>query len=168
LCRYGLAGRTPAPSQSVALLRAHARAMPCATRVEATKRPNLLFAEPWMLRCEGVCEVKEVAAHLFVLHPRQPRLKAGRVAAAGRHAGAGARRAPGSRAVASMPCCRSKSGQCGPKAAHRPTEVQLTARDTKPTRGSNPRGTSELLPLDQPGRTLWASWAKPTGPPSAQ
>jgi hypothetical protein len=48
-----------------------------------------------------VCEVKEEAPHLFVFSS-QHRLQAGRVATSGRHAGAGARRAPRSRAVAGM------------------------------------------------------------------
>jgi hypothetical protein len=65
VCRYGLAGRTPTPSQSAALLRARAGEMPRAARVEATERPNLLFVEPWLLWREVMCEVKGVAAHPF-------------------------------------------------------------------------------------------------------
>jgi hypothetical protein len=52
--------------------------------------------------------------HICCFHPSQPRLQAGRIAAAGRHVGAGARRVPGSRAVAGMPLSnRSGLGEMG-------------------------------------------------------
>jgi hypothetical protein len=147
VCHYGLAGRTPVPSQSVVLLRVHAGAMPRAARVEATERHNLLFAEPWLLRCEGVCEVKGVAAHPFDFTRANP---GSRPVASPPPEGMPAREHAALQGAERWPACPTADlslGRCGPKAAHQPTEVQLKARDTKSTRGLNPRGTSELLPM---------------------
>jgi hypothetical protein len=96
--------------------------------------------------------------HLFVFHPSQPRLQSGRVAAAGRLAGAGAHRALGGRATAGIPPVSNKS---------KPGEMGLMLRSgpsgsiKSPARPFDPWGESRV------GRwTLvhWANWAEPTGP----
>jgi hypothetical protein len=65
--------------------------------LKPTASSGLPFAES---QCSGVCacEGGENTPCLFACHLSHPRLQVGRVAAAGRHVGAGTRRAPGSRA----------------------------------------------------------------------
>jgi hypothetical protein len=158
---YAVAAWLDAPQHRACVPRSGTRALE-RCRASCALKPtaffSLLFAGP---KCSGVCacEGGERTPCLFVCHPSQPRIQAGRVTAAGRHAGVGARRVPGSRAAAGVyPLATDLNLAVGPHVAIRPNGIQL--RPSVPD-GSWSRiqgGSVDFGPLDQLGRAHWATF----------